>query len=392
MSSRRLSMKKIPVYRPHLKGNEKKYLNECLDSTWISSKGEFLDRFEAHFKKFVGSEFAISVSNGTTALHLALLSLDIQPGDEVIVPSLTYVACVNAIAYTGATPVFADSLPSCWQIDPKDVMRKITPRTKAILTVHLYGHPCNIESIKKIADDAGIFLVEDCAEAFGSYYKNTHVGNFGEVATYSFFGNKTITTGEGGMLVVKDPALYKKISILKNQGNDPSRPYWHTMIGYNYRMTNIAAAIGLAQLEQASEILKKKRLLAKKYENLLKGLPLQVHREDPNYTHSYWMISILLNDAKHRDPLYHYLSACGIETRLFFHPIHCLPMYEKIPSGPSCKIAMDISARGLNLPSFPELTELEVAFICEHIAKYYHQNLSSSSDAEATPEAWLLST
>lgn len=385
-------MIKIPVYRPSLNGNEKKYLNECIDSTWISSKGQFLPQFENRFKEFTGSEFAISVCNGTVALHLALLGLGIQAGDEVIVPTLTYVASVNAIAYMGAVPVFVDSLQSSWQMDPDDVLKKISPNTKAILAVHLYGHPCNIEVLKKIADDAGIFLIEDCAEAFGAYYKNTHVGNFGIVSTFSFFGNKTITTGEGGMVILKDPNLYKKLSILKNQGSDPLRSYWHTMIGYNYRMTNIAAAIGLAQLEQASEILFKKRVLAKKYQDLLQGLPVRIHSEDPNYIHSYWMISIVLDDAKDRDSLRDYLSSCGIETRSFFHPAHCLPMYEKIPSGPSCKTAVDISCRGINLPSFPDLTELEVKFICAQITKYYQKNLHSSSSAAGDmPEASLLS-
>lgn len=384
-------MKKIPVYRPHLNGNEKKYAEECIDSTWISSKGEFLERFASDFKQFVGSEFAIPVANGTVALHLALLGLGIGPDDEVIVPTLTYVASVNAIAYTGAAPVFVDSLSSTWQMDPKDVIKKITPRTKAILAVHLYGHPCDIQALKKIAEDAGIFLVEDCAEAFGGYCQGTHVGNFGDAATYSFFGNKTITTGEGGMVVLKDPHLYDRLSVLKNQGNDPLRPYWHTTIGYNYRMTNLAAALGLAQLEQALEILEKKRFHAKKYQELLKDLPLEVHGEEPGYTHSYWMISILLNDAKDRDPLCRHLASHGIETRIFFHPIHTLPMYEKIASGPSCKIAMDISSRGINLPSFPDLTELEVQFICEQIAMYYQKTLFSL-DAADMPEALLLST
>ncbi|HSX38525.1 MAG TPA: DegT/DnrJ/EryC1/StrS aminotransferase family protein [Chlamydiales bacterium] len=380
-------MEKIPIYRPHLHGNEKKYLNECIDSTWISSKGPFLAQFENRFREFVGSEFAISVCNGTAALHLALLGLGIKAGDEVIVPSLTYVSSVNAIAYTGADPVFADSLQSNWQIDPDDVRKKITLKTKAILAVHLYGHPCNIEALQKIADDAGIYLIEDCAEAFGAYCKNTHVGNMGVVATYSFFGNKTITTGEGGMVVCKDFNLYNKLSSLKNQGNDSIRSYWHTQIGYNYRMTNLSAAIGLAQIEQAPEILKKKRMLAHQYQDRLQGLPLQIHQENRGYTHSYWMISILLNAAKDRDPLRSYLSSCGIETRNFFYPTHCLPMYEKAASGPSCKNAIDISCRGINLPSFPDLTDLEVTFICEQITRYYHQNLLSSSDAADMLEA-----
>ncbi len=367
-------MIKIPVYRPYLQGNEKKYLNECLDSTWISSKGRFLEQFETQFRNFVGSPFAIPVCNGTVALHLSLLGLGIKSGDEVIVPSLTYVASVNAILYTGASPVFADSLLTSWQMDPEDVLRKITPKTKAILAVHLYGHPCHIEALKTIADNAGLFLIEDCAEAFGAYCKKTHVGNFGIVSTYSFFGNKTITTGEGGMVVVQDPSLYDKLSVLKNQGNDPTRSYWHTIIGYNYRMTNLCAAIGLAQIEQAETILQKKRNLAKRYQEQLQELPLQIQGEEADCTHSYWMISVLLQKAKDREPLIRHLASVGVETRPFFYPIHSLPMYEHIASGSSCKVAEEISSRGLNLPSFPDLTESEITYICEHIRNYYAES------------------
>jgi len=385
-------MIKIPVYRPYLHGNERKYVNKCLDSTWISSKGQFIERFEEHFRDYVGSSFAISTSNGTTALHLALLSLWIGHGDEVIVPSLTYIASVNSIVYTGAKPVFVDSLPKSWQIDPNDVQRKISTKTRAILAVHLYGHPCNIEILQKIAEANGLYLIEDSAEAFGSYFKQKHVGNFGIVSTFSFFGNKTITTGEGGMLTVQDRALYEKISILKNQGNDPLRSYWHTMIGYNYRMTNLSAAIGLAQIEQANEILQKKRTIAIWYQERLKGLPLQTHQEDPDYVHSFWMISILLDQPKDRDLLRDFLLSVGIETRPFFYPIHYLPMYKNIASGKSCRTAENISARGINLPSFPDLTQSEVEFICEQIAIYFRQKTSRLSDAAVMPEALLMST
>ena len=194
------------------------------------------------------------------------------------------------------------------------------------------------------------------------------------------------------MLTVQDRALYEKISILKNQGNDPHRSYWHTMIGYNYRMTNISAAIGLAQMEQADEILQKKRTVALAYHECLRGLPLQTHQEDPDYVHSFWMFSVLLDHPKDRDPLRDFLSSAGIETRPFFHPIHHLPMYKKIASGKSCKTAENISARGINLPSFPDLTQSEVEFICQQIAIYFHQKASRLSDAADMPEALQTST
>ncbi len=385
-------MKKfIPVYKPYLNGNERKYLNECLDSTWISSKGEYIQAFEKNFCCFVDAPFAISVCNGTVALHLALLGLEIKPHDEIIVPALTYVATVNAIKYMGAVPVFADSLPSHWQIDPHDVRRKISRKTKAILAVHLYGHPSDMEELKEIADENEIFLVEDCAEAFGSFYRGRHVGNHGIVSTYSFFGNKTITTGEGGMVVCHNEALFRKMSMLKNQGCSSTRAYWHEEIGYNYRMTNLAAAIGVAQLEQASEILDKKRRIAEKYAEALQGLPVQLHTEKSDCKHSYWMVSILVEKAGIRDMLRDFLLSQKIETRPFFHPIHRLPMYVDSKDA-DCPIAEDLSARGINLPSFPDLSLMEVEFICGQIKAFYNQGLFFFSAAAAMPEVLQISS
>lgn len=267
-------MNKIPIYKPSITGNEKKYVNECLDSTWISSKGKFVNEFEARFCEYTNVKYATTVSNGTVALHLALLALGIGSGDEVIVPTLTYIASVNAIAYTGAIPVFADSREDTWQVDPEDVRRKITSKTRAIMAVHLYGHPCDMDKIMTIAKEHGLFVIEDCAEAFGTLYKGKHVGSFSDISTYSFFGNKTITTGEGGIVVTNDETLFDRAVHFKGQGLAKHREYWHDVIGYNYRMTNICAAIGLAQLEQAKEFIEKKRQIATWYKDNLKNLPL----------------------------------------------------------------------------------------------------------------------
>ncbi|MBI2743917.1 MAG: DegT/DnrJ/EryC1/StrS family aminotransferase [Chlamydiales bacterium] len=375
----------IPVYKPYFCGRERVYVNECLDSTWISSKGVFIERFEEQFRKFVDARYAASVCNGTVALHLALLALGIGPGDEVIVPTLTYVASVNAISYVGATPVFVDSRASDWQIDPEDVKRKITSKTRGIIAVHLYGHPCDLDALKEIADEHGLFLVEDCAEAFGTFFKGCHVGSHADMSTYSFFGNKTITTGEGGMVTTNDEALFQKIAMLKNQGNSRARTYWHEMVGYNYRMTNLAAAVGLAQIEKAAEILRKKRALAAAYAEKLKGLPLLLHAESPDCLHSYWMISILVEERGLRDPLRDFLAAQEIETRPFFHPIHKLPMYEG--GGKQFPVAEDLSSRGINLPSFPELSTQEMEYICAQIKSFYSQTRSSFLVAAATHEA-----
>lgn len=365
-------MIRIPVYQPSLTGNEKQYVNECLDSTWISSKGKFITSFETGFARYVGTKFAASVSNGTVALHLALIALGIGPGDEVIVPTLTYIASVNAIAYVGATPVFVDSLEGAWQMDPQDVRRKVTAKTRAIMAVHLYGHPCEMDELAQIAREHDLFLIEDCAEAFGTRYKGRHAGTFGHISTFSFFGNKTITTGEGGMVVTDDETLYDRLLHFKGQGLAKHREYWHDIIGYNYRMTNICAAIGLAQLEQADDFLAKKRQIAEWYCEGLTGLPVTFHGEVGDVYHSYWMCSILVGDPSERDPLRDALRAEGIETRPLFYPVHTMPMYsQKFQRHP---VAENLGWRGINLPSYPALTHENVQEICGVIRGFYGQH------------------
>jgi len=358
----------IPVYQPYLTRREKEYVNQCLDSTWISSKGEFITRFESQFARYIGASHATSVCNGTVAIHLALLALGVGPGDEVIVPTLTYVASVNTIVQSGATPVFVDSLRSTWQIDPEDVRRKITSRTKAVMAVHLYGLPCEMDELLALCKEHGLFLVEDCAEAFGTYYKGRHAGTFGDIATFSFFGNKTITTGEGGMVVAKERDVFERAYHLKTQGVSPTREYWHDVVGYNYRMTNICAAIGVAQLEHADSIREKKRCVANWYSAGLKGLPLKIHEEIPGTQHSYWMCSIEVESAELRQPLRDHLRAANIETRPVFYPAHTLPPFATNASFPA---AESISARGINLPSYPALSRDDVNMICEEIRAFF---------------------
>lgn len=360
----------IPVYQPSLNGNEKKYVVDCLDSNWISSKGKYVGEFEKKFAGFVGAEHAITVSNGTVAIHVALLALGVGPGDEVIVPTLTYIASVNAIMYVGATPVFVDSLESNWQMDPADVLRKITPKTKAILAVHLYGHPCDMVELGRIAREHQLSLIEDCAEAIGSRLDGRHVGTFGDIATFSFFGNKTITTGEGGMVVTNDKTLADRSTHFKGQGLAAHREYWHDVIGYNYRMTNICAAIGLAQLEQVEGLLETKKEIAARYQAGLKDAPVIFHGEDPGTEHSYWMCSILVKQSSDREPLREHLKSAGIETRPLFYPVHTMPMYSanfhKHP------VAESLGWRGINLPSWPGITDDQIKAICDRIIDYFH--------------------
>lgn len=359
----------IPVYQPSLNGNEKKYVNECLDSTWISSKGRFVSEFERRFADYIKVKYATSVCNGTVALHLALVVLGISQGDEVIVPTLTYIASVNSISYTGAKPIFVDSVENTWQMDPDDVKRKITNKTRAIMVVHLYGHPCDMDRIIEIAKEYNLFVIEDCAEAFGSYYKGKHVGTFGDIATFSFFGNKTITTGEGGMVVTNDETLYDRSLHFKGQGLAKHRQYWHDIIGYNYRMTNICAAIGLAQLEQANVFLKKKRQIRDWYNEGLKDLPIIPHQEIGDVVHSYWMYSILVEKSEERNTLREFLDNHGIETRPVFYPVHTMPMYsQRFQKHP---VAEKIGWSGINLPSWPGLEKEQVDFICLRINDFY---------------------
>jgi perosamine synthetase len=352
----------IPLYRPALAGNEKLYVTQCLDSTWISSKGEFVTRFEQAFAASTGNRHATSVCNGTAALHLALIALGIGPGDEVIVPTLTYVASVNAITYVGATPVFVDSLPDTWQMNPEDIRRRITPRTRAIMVVHLYGHPCDMGSIMAIARAHDCRVIEDCAEAFGARYQGAHVGTCGDIATYSFFGNKTITTGEGGMVVTDDDTLHERAVHFKGQGLAKQRQYWHDVVGYNYRMTNICAAIGLAQLERAEQLLVAKKRLAHWYAAGLRDVAVTLQAEASDVQHAHWMCSFLVADPAHRESLRAALAARGVETRPLFSPVHTMPMYaagaERHP------VAENLAGRGISVPSWPGLARVDVESIC----------------------------
>ena len=354
----------IPVYRPSLAGNERAYVLECLDANWISSRGAFIGRFESAFAEYTGAAAATSVANGTVAIHLALLAAGVGPGDEVIVPTFTYIASVNAIAYVGAEPVFADSEPRCWNVDPVAIEATVTPRTKAIMAVHLYGATCDMDAIGAVAARHGLVVIEDAAEAFGSRHRGRAAGTLGDVASFSFFGNKTITTGEGGMVAANDPALIERAAHLKSQAVSKTREYWHDEIGYNYRMTNLCAAIGLAQLERADETIAAKRRLAARYREALEGLPLEFQSEPEGGFHTYWMVSALAPDRAARDRLRAALGEAGVETRPLFPPAHTMPAFRREAAFP---VAEDLSARGLNLPSFPDLGEDELRFVCNVI-------------------------
>jgi perosamine synthetase len=362
-------MKRIPVAQPCFLGNEKKYVNDCLDTTWISSAGAYINRFEESFAKYCGVKHALSCCNGTVALHLPLLAYDIGPGDEIIVPTLTYIATANAVRYCGATPVFADSDPVTWNVDPMAIEKAITPKTKGIIVVHLYGNPVDMDAVMDIAERHNLFVIEDAAEAHGATYKEKMIGSIGHVNTFSFFGNKIISTGEGGMITTNDEALASKMRLLKGQGMDPKRRYWFPVIGYNYRMTNIEAAIGLAQLENIEQHLEDRQKINGWYRKHLDKLHeyIDYQVEQPDGHSVVWMFSVLFskNVSISRDTIMEKLTERGIETRPVFYPLHIMPPYREEDG--KYPVAEDIASRGINLPTYTGLTEEEVEYICEKI-------------------------
>jgi perosamine synthetase len=354
----------LPVAAPSLAGNERAYVLECLDSTWISSSGRYLDAFEAAFARFCGVSHAVAVNNGTAALHLALTALGIGPGDEVIVPDLTYIASVNAVTYCGAKPVFVDSEPETLNLDPDRIAARITSRTKAILPVHLYGHPADMDPILDLAARHNLLVVEDAAEAHGASYRGRPVGSLGTCAAFSFYGNKIITTGEGGMVVTDDAALATRLRLYRGQGVDPQRRYIHPVVGFNYRMTNIAAAIGLAQLERIEAILSARRQVAAWYAEHLTGINgLRLLGTGPWAVPVPWLVTVLLTEGgvRERDAVIAALLAEGIDSRPVFYPMHDQPPYHEDIHYP---VAETWSARGLNLPTFEALTQADVTAVC----------------------------
>lgn len=358
----------IRIYEPDLSGREREYLLDAFDSSWISSQGAYLDKFETAVADFIGTPHAASVSNGTVALHLALHCLGIGPGDEVIVPSFTYIASVNAIVQTGALPVFAESRRDNWLLDVDHAESLITPRTKAIMPVHLYSSICEMDHLVQIADKHGIDIIEDCAESLGAFYKGKHAGTFGKVSTFSFFGNKTATTGEGGMVITSDPQLHRRMVTVKGQGQDPTRRYWHTELGFNYRMTNLAAAIGLAQVERLQDTIERKREIARQYaERLPSNTGLVFQAKSADVITAEWLVSVLVPSDVNRDEVMKIMAEAGVETRPVFHCAHKMPPH--LREHLSLPVAEEISARGISLPSYPKLSNEQVAFVANALVE-----------------------
>ena len=363
----------IPVCEPILWGNEKKYVKKCMDTNWISSKGEFIEKFESTFAKKVGAKYGVGVLNGTVALHLALAALDIGPGDEVIIPTFTMIATPNSVRYTGAKPVLVDSELKTWNIDASKIEEKITKRTKAIMPVHTYGHPCDMDAIMKIAKKYGLYVIEDAAEAHGAIYKGRKIGSIGDAACFSFYANKIITTGEGGMVTTNDRKLADKMQLLKNHAFSHERHFWHKLLGFNYRMTNIQAAIGLAQTENFEKLSNKRVENAMLYNSLLKEIEeITLPPSTKGIKNVYWMYGILLKNWSNvtRDTIRYELAGRGIETRTFFIPIHHQPVYKGWFKGdyPNSEY---LCTNGLYLPSSTSLTEKQIRYVAGTIKEIF---------------------
>lgn len=354
----------VPIALPHLEGDEFKYLIDAFLSTWISSSGEYIGRFEKGFSKYCGCRYGIATSSGTTALHLALLALGIGKGDEVIVPDLTFAATINAVLYCNATPVIVDIERDSWCIDPDEIKKALSPRTKAVIPVHLYGQPCNMEAIMKAAKKTGIFVVEDCAQAHGAKFAGKTVGSFGDIGCFSFFGNKIITTGEGGMCVVNSRHLEGRLRILKDHGMSRSKKYWHDVVGYNYRMTNLQAAIGVAQLERIDSILVARAGIEGEYRKHFSGMKsVEFQRMDlPKREKITWLVSALVKNDK-RDSVLKRLKKRGIDARPFFYSLSGMPLYRRFCF--SSVNSSRISRMGINLPTVSEvdIEDVKKAFV-----------------------------
>lgn len=360
----------IPVCVPLLGGKELEYVSNCINTNWISSKGKYVEKFEKRFAEYCGCKYGISTTNGTTSLHVALVSIGVKETDEVIVPAFTMISSAFSIVYCRAKPVLVDADPETWNMDVDKIEEKISERTKAIMPVHIYGHPCDMDSIMKIAKKHDLYVVEDAAEAHGAECRGEKAGGIGDVGCFSFYANKIITCGEGGMLITNNAEIAKEARALKDLSfsEGKKRVYLHSEIGYNYRMTNLQAAIGLAQFERIEELVQMRRKNAQLYSKFLQnveGLRLPIEKEWAKNV--YWMYSILIEPSfgMSRDELMLELEKKGVETRPFFVPMNRQPVFRKMRlfKGEKYPVAEALSAKGLYLPSSSGLKQEEIEYV-----------------------------
>lgn len=355
------AIKHIAAGKPDLGGNELAYLMQVIRDGRIT-QGKWVEDFERGIAAYSDTKYAVATTSGTTALHLALRAADVGPGDRVIVPALTFVATANAVDYCGAVPDIVDVDANTWCIDIDQVERAIwASKTKAIIAVHLYGVPASMNELRHIADEHGVALIEDAAEALGAWSGMDRVGSIGDMGCFSFYGNKTITTGEGGMVVTNDPKLAHRLRFLRGQAQSERR-YWHEEIGFNYRMTELQAAVGSAQLERISEFREARARVMYRYELRL-GDVLQFQKISPGDDHGLWAAAAMLPRDVNRDAVIAILGERGIETRPVFYPLNTLPMYQRV----GCPVAANIARRGIVLPTYPALTNEDVDYVCDKL-------------------------
>jgi len=367
----------IPVNEPLLDGNEKKYLAECIDTGWISSEGPFVKRFEEEFAARVGRKHGIAITNGTAAIDAAVEALGIGPGDEVILPTFTIISCVMQIVRSGATPVLVDSDPLTWNMDVTQIEAKITPRTKAIMVVHIYGLPVDMDPVLDLCQRYGLKLIEDAAEMIGQTYRGKPCGSFGDISTVSFYPNKHITTGEGGMILTDDDDLAEQCRELRNLCFKPGKRFVHERLGWNLRMTNLQAALGVAQLEQLDAFLEKKRRIGRRYNELLADLPgVQLPLVHTEYAENiYWVYGLVLDDSVEFDAeeAMSRLTKLGVGCRPFFYPMHQQPVLRErgLFEGESYPVAEQIYQRGFYVPSGLALTDDQILRVADALKQIF---------------------
>jgi len=364
----------IPVNEPLLNEAARRYVEECITTGWISSEGRFITAFEDSWARYCGVDYGVAVSSGTAALELAVACLELEPGDEVIMPTFTIISCALAITRAGLKPVIVDCDPRTWCLDIDEVAAKITPRTRAIMPVHMYGHPADMDPLLDLARKHNLFIIEDAAESHGATYKGQVVGGIGDLSCFSFYANKIITTGEGGMVLTKHRELSDRLRSLRNLCFRPERRFYHTHAGHNYRLTNIQAAVGLSQVEAIDQHIAQKQWMGKEYTERLSSISqIALPVEEPWATNVYWMYGVVLDDEVPYDAveLAKRLRAKGVDTRPFFIGMHEQPvlLQQGLFAGESYPVSERLAKRGLYLPSGLTLTESQLSRVCEAVAE-----------------------
>jgi len=368
-----MTNKKIPINRPSITDLEISYVNDAIATGWGEKCYDYIYRFENNFSQYEGTKYALATSCCTGAIHLALMAMGVKAGDEVIVPELTWIATVEPVLYIGAKPVFVDVLEDTWCIDPQKIKEAITSKTKAIIVVHLYGNLCEMDEIMKIAKENNLMVLEDSAESLGSEYHGTKAGSIGDAGVFSFHGSKTLSTGEGGILVTNNENLYEKAKILNDHGRNIQDPenkmFWMRNYGYKYKISNLQAAMGVAQLERIEDLVEKKRQIFKWYSNLLQDVPCKMNPEHSYTKNSYWLPTVVFDKSLNfdREAFFAFMKENNIDSRPFFYPLSSLPMFEHKKEN---KVANDICYRGVNLPSFHDISEYQVIRITELIKQF----------------------